>query len=182
MPIFAAAGADCTILDLSDRQLERERQVAAREGYAINIVQADMTKRLPFTDDSFDIIFHPVSNCYIEDVYHVWNESFRVLKPGGVLLAGLDNGFNFLIDDFSVRPLVITHKLPYNPLRMDAEQRQRMIDNHEGLQFSHTLEEQIGGQLKAGFILKDVYEDFNNDPDAVTDGIPSFWATRSVKP
>ncbi len=40
MPVFAAIGADCTILDYSEKQLERERMVAAREGYGINIIKA----------------------------------------------------------------------------------------------------------------------------------------------
>jgi 2-polyprenyl-3-methyl-5-hydroxy-6-metoxy-1,4-benzoquinol methylase len=62
MPIFAALGADCTVMDYSDNQLNNERIVSEREGYLINIVKADMTKRLPFDDDSFDVIFHPVSN------------------------------------------------------------------------------------------------------------------------
>jgi len=181
MPVFAAIGAQCTVLDYSDRQLESERIVAAREGYAIDIVKADMTKRFPFEDESFDIIFHPVSNCYIEDVYHVWNECFRVLKRGGILLAGMDNGFNFIVEDSTVRPMVISNKLPYNPLK-NPEQMKLSEKNDDGVQFSHTLEEQIGGQLKAGFILADVYEDFNNDPDAVSDGIPAFWASRAVKP
>ena len=91
MPIFTRLGAECTILDYSDRQLEAERKVARREGYAISIIKGDMTQRLPFEDGSFDIIFHPVSNCYVEDVYHVWNECFRVLKSGGVL-RHFDNG------------------------------------------------------------------------------------------
>ena len=104
------------------------------------------------------------------------------LASGGVLLAGMDNGFNFIVEDFTVRPLVITHKLPYNPLRMSEEDFQKMADNDEGIQFSHTLEEQIGGQIKAGFILSDVFEDFNEDPDAISDGIPAYWASRAVKP
>ncbi|MFO7612995.1 MAG: methyltransferase domain-containing protein [Clostridia bacterium] len=182
MPVFAAVGAQCTVLDYSDSQLESERAFAEREGYSISIVKADMTKRLPFEDESFDIIFHPVSNCYIEDVRHVWNECFRILKCGGVLLAGMDNGFHFIVDDFTVRPLVISNKLPFNPLKMPEDQFRRMAENHEGIQFSHTLEEQIGGQLKAGFILTDVFEDFDNDPDAISDGIPSYWASRAVKP
>ncbi len=182
MPVFAVAGADCTVLDYSSKQLESERLVAQREGYQISIVEADMTQRLPFADESFDLIFHPVSNCYVEDVYHVWNECFRVLRPGGILLAGMDNGFNFLVDDYTVRPLVITNKLPYNPFKMPKEQFERMVANHEGIQFSHTLDEQIGGQLKAGFFLTDVFEDFNDDPDAIADGIPAYWASRAVKP
>jgi SAM-dependent methyltransferase len=181
MPVFSALGADCTVLDYSDRQLDREREVSAREGYHIDIVKADMTKRLPFEDESFDVIFHPVSNCYVEDVYHIWNECHRVLRRGGVLLAGMDNGFNFIVDDFSVRPLVIVNKLPFNPLKMDAERRQKIIDSNEGLQFSHTFDEQIGGQLKAGFIITAAYEDFSNDPGAIDDGIPNYWATKAVK-
>ena len=75
------------------KQLESERMVAEREGYSIQIVRGDMTKPLPFPDGQFDVIFHPVSNCYIEDVYQVWRECYRILKPGGILLAGMDNGF-----------------------------------------------------------------------------------------
>ena len=180
MPIFTALGADCTVLDYSERQLDREREVAKRENYDINIIRADMTKQLPFDDNSFDVIFHPVSNCYIEDVYHVWNECYRVLKTGGVLLAGMDNGFNFIIEDFTVRPLVIANKLPYNPLK-NPEQMEHTLNEDGSVQFSHTFNEQIGGQLKAGFVITAAYEDFNNEPDAIADGIPSFWATRAVK-
>ena len=99
MPIFAALGAVCTVLDYSKRQLESERAVAAREGYEIEIVRADMSKPLPFADGSFDLIFHPVSNCYVREVRPIWRECLRVLRPGGRLLAGMDNGVNFITDD-----------------------------------------------------------------------------------
>ena len=66
MPVFAAMGARPTVLDYSERQLAAERLVAEREGYDIEIVRADMTRPLPFPDGSFDLVFHPVSNCYIE--------------------------------------------------------------------------------------------------------------------
>ena len=83
MPIFTALGAECTVLDYSPLQLDSERVVALREGYEIEIIRGDMTKTLPFDEGQFDIIFHPVSNCYVEDVRHVWRECFRVLRPGG---------------------------------------------------------------------------------------------------
>jgi len=179
MPIFKALGAACTVLDYSAKQLEKEKLVAERENYSINIVRADMTKTFPFADNSFDIIFHPVSNIFIEDVYHVWNECFRVLKSGGVLLAGLDNGINFLFDDDEVS-IEIVNKLPFNPLKNDELLKKLEADN-TGIQFSHTLEEQIGGQLKAGFVLKDLYEDYNHG-GLFKDYIPTFFATRSVRP
>ena len=180
MPIFAALGARCTVLDYSDSQLDSERLVSQREGYPIDIVKADMTKRLPFEDGSFDILFHPVSNCYVEDVYHVWNECFRVLKKGGVLLAGMDNGINFLFDDIENQPLVAANKLPFNPLKDDALY-QKLVDNNDGIQFSHTMEEQIGGQLKAGFILTGLYEDRDRQ-GALREYFPQYIATRAVKP
>ena len=178
MPVFAALGADCTVLDYSDKQLASEKFVAERENYQIKIIKADMTKRLPFMDETFDIIFHPVSNVYIENVYHVWNECYRILKKGGTLLAGLDNGINFLFDD-DEKSLEITNKLPYNPLK-NKEQLIKLEETDNGVQFSHTLEEQIGGQLKAGFILKDLFEDYNNT-GLLKDYIPTFIATKAMK-
>lgn len=181
MPVFAALGAECTVLDYSQKQLESERLVAAREGYDIEIVHADMTKRLPFEDATFDVIFHPVSNCYVEDVYPIWQECFRVLKKGGILLAGLDNGFNFLFNDPTARPLVVENTLPFNPLKNPA-QMAALQKGDDGIQFSHTFDEQIGGQIKAGFAIIGAFEDFNNDDVSIAEGLPAFWATKAIKP
>jgi len=183
MPIFSILGAQCTVMDFSDRQLESERLVSSREGYDIDIVKADMSKRFPFEDETFDLIFHPVSNVYVEDVYHVWQECYRVLRPGGVLLAGLDNGINFLFgsDD---KALTVVNKLPFNPLK-NAELMKELQLNDAGIQFSHTFDEQIGGQLKAGFVIVGGYEDYNGDTEPEPElikSIPSFWATKAVKP
>jgi len=178
MPVFAALGADCTVLDNSARQLESERLVSEREGYTVNTIKADMTQPLPFENETFDVIFHPVSNCYVEDVYHVWNECFRILKKGGILLAGMDNGLNYLFEEDN--PLLVVNKLPYNPLK-DEALYEKCIQMDGSVQFSHTLEEQIGGQLKAGFILTDLYED--RDADGVlSEYVPLYIATRAVKP
>lgn len=183
MPLFAARGADCTVLDYSEKQLESERMVAAREGYAINIVRADMTKPLPFENEAFDLIFHPVSNCYVEDVKAIWRECFRVLKPGGLLMAGLDNGINFLFDETDAPEAEgrIQYALPYNPLK-DKALYDAALQGGWGIQFSHTLEEQLRGQLQAGFILKDLYEDTNGAGFLHDHGIPTFWASLAVKP
>ena len=177
MQVSSALGAECTVLDYSDSQLESERIVAEREGYSINIIKADMTQRLPFCDKTFDIIFHPVSNCYIEDIIHVWNECYRVLRKGGVLLAGLDNGINFLFDEED--SLLIVNKLPYNPLINEELYKSCMQQTDGSIQFSHTIEEQIGGQLKAGFTLTDLYED--SDDAGIGEYIPNFLATRTIK-
>ena len=183
IPVFTALGADCTVLDYSQEQLARERLVAQREGYAVEIVRGDMTQPLPFADESFDLVFHPVSNCYVEDVQHVWDECFRVLRPGGRLLAGMDNGLNFLFDDVGTLPLTVSNPLPFNPLRGSRAELERMVAQGEGVQFSHSLEEQLGGQLKAGFLLRDLFED--RDPEGsglLRDFAPQYIATLAEKP
>ena len=177
MPVFAALGAECTVLDYSPRQLESERLVSEREGYPIRIVRADMTKPLPFDDGQFDLIFHPVSNCYVQKVEPIWRECARVLKPGGVLLAGMDHYVNYIVDETETR---IINSLPFDPLT-NPEHRKQLEATDSGMQFSHTLSEQIGGQLAAGFTLLELYEDTNGEGRLHEMHIPTFIATRSVK-
>ena len=177
MPLFTAAGAICTVLDYSDRQLAGERAVAAREGYEIEIVKADMTQPLPFADESFDIIFHPVSNCYIRDVYPVFRECARVLKKGGVMLGGFDTEINYMVSADEQR---VINRMPFDPLS-DPEQMRQLEEQDAGVQFSHTVTEQIGGQLRAGLALEDLYDDTNGEGRLHELNIKTFIATKTVK-
>lgn len=177
MPIFKALGAECTVLDYSSAQLKNEKMVAERENYSINIIKADMTKPLPFEDETFDLIFHPVSNSFVEDVLPIWKECYRILKKGGILLSGLENGVGLA---FNEEETDLKYKLPFNPLK-DAQVYNDSIKNDWGIQFSHTLEEQIGGQLKAGFVLKDIYQDTSGSGKLHEFNVPTFFATKSIK-
>ena len=177
MPILTALGASCVCLDYSKKQLDAEVEVAHREGYEITLVQADMSKPLPFEDEEFDLIVHPVSNCYIEEVLPLWKECFRILKKGGTILSGLDIGINYIVDEEEQR---IVRGLPFNPLK-DPELLKMMQEEDYGIQFSHTLEEQIQGQLSAGFCLEELFEDYNEEGRLGALHIPSFIATRSKK-
>lgn len=177
MPIFSALGAKCTLLDYSARQCESDRVVAEREGYEIEILQADMTKPFPFEDESFDIIFHPVSNCYVKEVEPIFRECFRVLKKGGIFLGGYDIGINYLFDENEEK---VVFSLPFDPLN-DEKIYEECIKNDWGIQFSHTLEDQLGGQLRAGFTLTDLYEDTNGSGNLHDKHVPSFVATRCIK-
>jgi len=178
MPIFAALGAECTVLDYSARQLQTEAEVARREGYEINIIRADMTQPLPFEDNTFDLIFHPVSNCYVEKVEPIFAECYRILKQGGILLCGLGNEVNYLVDDSETE---ICFSMPFNPL-VNEQQRLLLEREDDGMQFSHTIEEQIGGQLKAGFRLTDLFGDTNGAGRLHEMNIETYYATRAVKP
>lgn len=177
MPIFAALGAACTVLDYSQKQIESEKAVAAREGYSIRAIRGDMTKPLPFADGEFDLIFHPVSNCYVRDVKPIWRECWRVLRPGGLLLSGVDHYINYIVD---AEEREIVNRLPFDPL-VNEDQRRFLEQDDAGMQFSHSLEEQINGQLEAGFTLLNLYEDTNGTGRLQELNIPTFLAMRSRK-
>lgn len=178
MPLLTAAGAHCTVLDYSPAQLDAERLVAEREGYDIAIVQADMTRLLPFGDASFDVVVNPVSLCYVREIEPIFREVARVLRPGGVLLAGFDTGYNYIVDDEEER---IIRGLPYNPLENPALLEQDDV-NEVGIQFSHTIGELLGGILRAGLVIDDLFDDVNGEGRLSELGIPTMLAVRAHKP
>jgi len=185
-PVLAAAGARVTVLDASEAQLVRDREVAAREGLTIATVAGDMADLSAFDDGSFELVFHPVANCFAADVRPVWREVSRVLAPGGVLLAGFCNPLLFLFDPWKADEgtLEVRFPLPYSDLEsLPAEERERWVARGEPLEFGHTLTDQLGGQLDAGLMLAGLYEDVARSPDdALSRFTPAYIATRAVKP
>lgn len=186
-PTLAAAGADVTSFDLSDEQLAKDRLVADRDRLKLKTVRGEMTDLSHFTDASFDLIFHPASNLFVPDVHPVWRECHRVLKPGGTLLSGFMNPAFFLFDHADAQRrgvLEVKYPLPYSDLTTlsDAE-RDRVIGDRNTLEFGHTLDDLIGGQLAAGFVLAGFYEDYWEDAATLLNVYsPTSMATRSLKP
>jgi SAM-dependent methyltransferase len=186
-PLLAAAGAKVTVLDNSPRQLSQDRLVAERENLSLETVLGDMADLSMFDDATFDLVVHPVSNCFAAEVRPVWRECFRVLRVDGVLMAGFTNPVRYLFDNERTerRQLEVRHAIPYSDLAdLDSADRQVLIDGLESLEFGHTLEDQIGGQLEAGFVLTGFYEDRYGDEadDPLSRYLATFIATRAVKP
>lgn len=182
-PILAAAGADVTTFDNSPRQLGRDRQVAQREGLMLHTVEGDMRDLAVFADASFDLIVHPVSNMFVPDVQLVWQECYRVLKPGGVLLAGFCNPVRYLFDPFQLDEgkFEVKYHLPYSDLTsLSDEERQRLLDDRQPLEFGHTLDSQIGGQIEVGFAITGFYED-RWPGQALDDRMATYIATKAMK-
>ena len=180
-PVFAAAGAQVTVLDNSPRQLARDREVAEREGLAITTVEGDMRDLSMLVDESFDLVFHPVSNNFVPDVLPVWREAFRVLRKGGVLMAGFGNPDMYIFDipDAEKGTFELCHPLPFDATQFPEQERLRMFGPDSPLEFSHTLDDLIGGQLEAGFLLTALYSDQQNSP--LGKFMPGYVATRAVK-
>jgi SAM-dependent methyltransferase len=184
-PVFAAAGARVTVFDNSPAQLARDGEVADREGLSIRRVEGDMRDLSAFADESFDLIFHPCSNCFATEVRSVWREAFRVLRPGGALLSGFSNPIVFLFDPDLEKQgeLRLKYRMPYSDVTsLTEEERRRYTDADEPLCVAHSLEDQIGGQLDAGFLLAGFYEDKHVEGDRLSEYLSGFCATRALKP
>lgn len=180
-PVLAAAGARVTVFDNSPRQLDQDRFVAEREGLDIRLVEGDMRDLSVFADASFDFIFHPVSNLFIHEIRPVWCEAYRVLRKGGTLLAGFMNPIFYLFDFEKAEKgeLDVQYKLPYADSE-HPEIAEKMIATGDALEHSHTLTDQLGGQMDAGFALIGFYED-HHGTSTVSEYTPTYIATRAIK-
>ncbi|KPD05541.1 SAM-dependent methyltransferase [Aneurinibacillus migulanus] len=183
-PILAAAGAEVTVLDISEKQLEQDKYVAKREHLDIKTVKGSMADLSVFNDESFDFIVHPASNLFIENILPVWKEAYRVLKYGGTLISGFVNPILFIFDVESEEKglLEVKYSIPYSDLSdLPKERLEEHIAANQALEFGHSLENQIQGQIDAGFLITGFYEDNMGGQSLLDNYINTCIATRAVK-
>ncbi|GIO26783.1 class I SAM-dependent methyltransferase [Ornithinibacillus bavariensis] len=183
-PVLAAAGADVTVVDMSLKQLEQDKYVATRDGLNITTIQGNMKDLHFLEEDTYDMIIHPVSNVFVDDVLPVWKEAARVLKEGGILIAGFTNPLLYIFDDEAEMKgkLEVKHKIPYSDLEaLSKEKLEEFRKNKQTFEFGHTLEDQIQGQIDAGFVITGFYEDDFGGTRLLDNHIKTFIATRALK-
>lgn len=182
-PVLAAAGAQVTVLDNSPAQLKQDQFVAAREALSLRTVEGDAADLSTFADESFDMVFNPCSTVFMPDVRAVWRECYRVLRPGGVLMTGSMNPVHYIFDLYKADEgiLEVTHSIPYSDLTsIPQEDLDELIEKGLPVEFGHSLTDLLGGQLDAGFVITDMFEDYMLD-SPLHKYHPSYIATRSVK-
>lgn len=181
-PILAALGAHVTVFDLSQRQLDRDIEIAAREGFDIETVSGDMADLSMFENETFDMVLNPCSVCYIPNVVPVWKEVWRILKNEGEFLTGVINPLYYIFDAAKMDrgDLQVRHKIPYSDADLGDEQID-LLGEERPREFGHSLTDLIGAQLDAGFQMTGFYEDTWGGNDKLGTHISTFFATRCLK-
>ena len=178
-PNLATLGADITIFDNSEKQLQQDKTLSDKFNLDIKTVQGNMKDLSVFADNSFDLIFNPCSILFVDDVLPVWKECFRILKLNGILMTGLINPISFQLDKENLK---LIYKQPFSDLHsLPTEKLEELKKNNEALEFGHSLTDQINGQLDAGFILTNMYEDNWGGESKMDEFFPEFIATKAIK-
>jgi ubiquinone/menaquinone biosynthesis C-methylase UbiE len=160
---FALLGANVTVFDLSDRQLERDQQAAAHYGLSIRTVQGDMRHLDAFADASFDIVYQPYSINFVPSVVPVFAEVARVCRPGAYYRVECANPFIQMIDpeqDWQGNGYLLRH--PYVDGREVTELYSTWtVDDEQGTareytgprEFVHSFATLINALAAHGFVI-----------------------------
>ena len=97
-PLLACAGADVTVVDISDKMLDKDRELAKSENLSIEIVKGNMCDLSQFSNDTFDMVINPPSLMYVPNLDVVFDEVYRVTKTGGEFIIMAPNPINYLCD------------------------------------------------------------------------------------
>lgn len=152
-PLLACAGAEVTVLDISENMLAKDRKVAAEQQLNIRIEKGNMCDLSRFPNDSFDYILNPTSLMYVPDVKPVFKECYRVLKPCGILIVMAPNPINYLcdfVDDENGGYYKAVNRMPYCSADFDSM--------NDWIEYGHTMEDYISGQIESGFVINGYVE------------------------
>ena len=100
-------------LDVHGVDISTEAQEYA-ENFPVEVCDIE-SEKLPFEDDTFDVIY---SKSFIEHLYYperYLEEAFRVLKPGGILITLVpdwESNYKIYFDDF-------THRTPFTNIALE---------------------------------------------------------------
>ncbi len=146
-PLLACAGAEVTVVDLSGKMLEKDREVAALENLQIELVKGNMCDLSMFTDGCFDCIINPPSFMYVPEPAVVFGECFRVLKQGGSFIMMAPSPVNYMcdyIEDENGGYYKAVHEIPFCS---------KEHDDSDWIEYGHSMETYLGGMLAAGFVI-----------------------------
>ncbi len=165
-PIYAAAGAIVTVVDISEEMLKLDRAVAREKNFNIKTIKASMDRLAEIEESSFDLVIHPVSTCYVQDISRVFAEVARVIRAGGLYVSQhkTPTSLQATLQPNQNRGCYEIEQSYYcdRPIPPTTQANQiREPGTHE---FIHRWEQLIGGMCRAGFLIEDLTEPNHANP------------------
>jgi ubiquinone/menaquinone biosynthesis C-methylase UbiE len=165
-PIYAAAGAEVTVVDLSPAMLELDRAVSKERKLKIRTIEASMDDLSVLPDDSFDIVIHPVSTCYVPHVRPVYQEVARIVVAGGIYISQHKQPTSLQADIEPERGGYRVKFGYYDKSPLPPLSKPNLIREDGTLEYVHRWEELIGEMCAAGFVIEALSEPKHAKPDA----------------
>lgn len=171
--LYAAAGADVTVVDLSPAMLELDRTAARQRHFSIRVIEASMDDLSMLAGENFDLVIHPVSTCYLPDVKSVFDQVATVLRSGGLYISQHKSPISL---QTSMRRQGESYALSHPYYRRTAVPPpesstpvSRRLRETGAVEFLHRWEELIGGMCRSGFVIEDLLEPMHADASAAVD-------------
>jgi ubiquinone/menaquinone biosynthesis C-methylase UbiE len=161
--LYAAAGGEVTVVDLSPAMLALDRQVAAEHQLNIRTVESSMDQLDMLAASSFDLVIHPVSTCYLSQVAPVFQAVARVLRPGGLYISQHKSPTNLQAScqpgttGYAIHEPYYRSRQPVAPPAQWTAAAQRLRESR-AVEYLHRWEELLGGICRAGFVIEDLVE------------------------
>lgn len=168
--LMAAAGAVVTVFDLSPEMLAQDEKIAREHGLKVKTVVGNMLSLGAFADDAFDLVWQPVSTCYVPDIQAVYREVSRVLVAGGLYIAQHKQPASLQSDALPLPTGGYLIRDPYQRSGPLPETLPCLHRESEMTEFLHTWTDLMGGLARAGFTILDLAE-----PPQPTEGA---WGER----
>lgn len=163
--LYATAGAEVTVVDLSEEMLRRDGDQANLRSLKVRTVRASMSRLEGLDDGEFDIVHQPVSTCYVADLRPVFREVARVLRWGGLYISQHKQPGSLQVDGFN-RSGRYEISIPYYhegqlPAVADTSYRETGT-----VEYLHRWEELAGEMCRAGLLIEDLVEPRRGDAKA----------------
>ncbi len=163
--LYAQAGANVTVVDLSPSMLALDRREAARRGLKVRTLEASMDDLTALEDASFDIVHQPVSTCYVADIGKVYHEIARVTRNNGIYISQhkQPTSLQIVSRDSQDRYVIGVDYYINGALPGTADTAYREDGTVEYL---HRWDMLVGELCRSGFVLEDLREPYRGDPKA----------------
>lgn len=173
-PLYAAAGAQVTVVDLSPAMLERDREVAAEYGVQVQTIQTSMDQLDMLPASHFDLVVQPVSSCYIPSVARLFPEIARVTKPQGLYISQHKQPANLQTSLETYTGHYVIEHAYYDRRSVPPATAPNHLREPGTQEFIHSWSDLLGGICRSGFAIEDVTE-----PDyGKADSVPGSFGHR----